>query len=171
MAVHHEQALTMAGLAPSRGSAAVVAIANSILVGQAEEDGMLRGWLRSWDAPTVDDSPMAWMPAAARSSMSMQNMPMHTMSTTARTAMPGMASPGEMRRLWAGRGKAFDVLFLQLMIRHHLGGIEMAAYAVANAHLAEVRDAARAMAAAQIEELGKMRALLKADGGKQLPPP
>lgn len=161
MAVHHEQALYLAGLARARGSAAVRGIAHTILVSQAEEVGMLRGWLRLWGAPAEPDSPMSWMPADA----------MPGMSTGDHARMPGMASTHELHTLWTRRGERFDVLFLQLMIRHHEGGIEMARYAATNAATAEVRDAARAMAVAQIEDLGQLRALLQADGARPLPPP
>ena len=161
MAVHHEQALYMAGLAPSRGGPAVRAIARTILVDQAPEVGLLRGWLRLWDEPSVADHPMSWM----RASMD------HDMATGSRAAMPGMASPAELRTLLSRSGRAFDVLFLQLMIRHHEGGIEMAQVAATHASLPVVRDAARAMVAAQVEDLGRMRALLLADHARPLPPP
>lgn len=161
MAVHHEQALSMAGLAQTRGSAAVRAIANAILVNQSEEVGLLRGWLKLWREPAEDAAPMSWMPADE----------MAGMSAHASGSMPGMASTRELHALWGRSGRPFDVLFLQLMIRHHEGGIEMARYAVLNARLGTVRDAARAMAVAQIEDLGQMRALLKADDASPLPAP
>jgi uncharacterized protein (DUF305 family) len=160
MAVHHEQALLMAGLAQTRGGPAVRAMADAIRVNQAEEIGMLRGWLRLWHEPSTDRRPMAWMPDQHLRGMAM-----------AATAMPGMASPAQVDKLVALHGKAFDVLFLQVMIRHHEGGIEMARYAGLNAKLADVRDAARAMATAQIEDLTQLRPLLKADGGTELPTP
>ena len=40
--------------------------------------------------------------------------------------MPGMATPEEMTKLRAATGKDLDVLFLELMRQHHLGGIHMA---------------------------------------------
>jgi len=97
-------------------------------------------------------------------------MPGHAMAGGT-AAMPGMASSTELGALSSKSGAAFDVLFLQLMIRHHEGGIEMAQYAQAHAKLAAVRKAAQAMAFAQIEDLGQLRPLLAADGGTPLPPP
>lgn len=159
MAVHHEQAITMAGLAQTRGGPAVRALANTILVNQSQEVGLLRGWLKLWGEPAASSTPMSWMQDASMGGMK------------GSMSMSGMASPRQMHELWARTGKRFDVLFLQLMIRHHEGGIEMARYAAANAKLGTVRDAARAMAVAQIEDLAQMRPLLEADGGSLLPAP
>lgn len=157
MAVHHEQAVLMAQLAQTRGGPAVRELAGAILVNQSQEIGMLRGWLRAWGKPAASDSPMSWM-----GSMHMAGMA---------TAMPGMASSAQLRELDDRTGKAFDALFLQLMIRHHEGGIEMAQYAEQHANLGMVRDAARAMAVAQIEDIALMRPLLRADGAPELPAP
>lgn len=161
MAVHHEQAVLMANLAQTRGGPAVATLANAILIDQSQEIGLMRGWLRLWGDPDVDPTPMAWMTPAPAMSMAM--------GRSAGESMPGMATPGELTRLSTLTGKRFDVLFLQLMIRHHEGGLEMCQYAEAHAKLAVVGNAARAMAVEQIEDLGQMQALLKADGAKPLP--
>ena len=42
------------------------------------------------------------------------------------TSMPGMASEDELKRLSDAKGKDAEILFLQLMIRHHEGGVQMA---------------------------------------------
>ena len=112
---------------------------------------MMRGWLKLWGKPAADPTPMAWMSLVPSTTMSM--------------SMPGMASPDELTRLSTLGGKHFDVLFLQLMIRHHLGGLEMCQYARDHAKLSVVRNAATAEAVEQIEDLGELQALLKADGG------
>ena len=168
MAVHHEQAIEMATLARTRGGPAVQALAGAIIENQSAEVGMLRGWLRLWHKPSVAKTPMSWMASARMPAMSMHGVAVAGMSSD---AMPGMASPGELADLWALSGKAFDVLFLQLMIRHHEGGIEMDRYAAAKARTSAVRDAARAMSVAQIEDLAQMRPMLAADGAAQLPAP
>ena len=89
----------------------------------------------------------------------------------ASSSMPGMASPSELATLYSLTGKPFDVMFLQLMIRHHQGGIEMAHYAETHARLATVRAAATAMRVEQAQDLAFMEPLLIAYGGKQLPTP
>lgn len=39
--------------------------------------------------------------------------------------MPGMATPAQLASLQKATGKAFDTLFLQLMIKHHEGAVTM----------------------------------------------
>jgi uncharacterized protein (DUF305 family) len=41
------------------------------------------------------------------------------------THMPGMLSPEQMARLDRARGPEFDRLFLEFMIPHHLGALQM----------------------------------------------
>ena len=53
--------------------------------------------------------------------------------------MPGMATEAELAQLRSLSGTAFDVMFLQLMIRHHQGGLEMAQYG--QQHAGEARRA------------------------------
>lgn len=162
MATHHDQAVLMAGLALTRGGPAVRGIAQGILTGQSQEVGLLRGWLRVWGAPGTSPHPMAWMPSGGMAGMDMSGDD---------PQMPGMATPPQLQRLYGLAGERFDVLFLQLMIRHHEGGLLMTR-AVLDLHvLALTRTAAQGISAEQIEELGTMRALLAADGGKPLAVP
>ena len=67
-----------------------------------------------------------------------------------------------MAQLARVQGARFDRLFLQLMIRHHRGGIEMAADARKHAALAVVREAAATMLVEQVEDIATMRSLLSA---------
>ena len=55
----------------------------------------------------------------------------HQHDVGANGLMPGMATPAQMTKLQTLHGSALDIFFLQLMIRHHQGGIEMAQYAAA----------------------------------------
>jgi uncharacterized protein (DUF305 family) len=154
MAVHHEQAVLMANLAQSRAGRAVLAVADGILISQSEEIGLMRGWLRLWHRPAADPHPMSWM-----------SMPPSGTALASGTTMPGMASAGQLTRLASLTGRRFDVLFLQLMIRHHEGGIKMCRYAQTHASLGLVRNAATSMAVEQIQDLGQLRALLQTEGG------
>jgi uncharacterized protein (DUF305 family) len=165
MAVHHEQAVLMGNLALIRGSREIRSLADAIVVNQSQEIGLTRGWLKLWHEPAVDPHPMAWMSGEMPASMAAG------MKHDGTTTMPGMASPDELRRLYLRTGRKFDVLFLQLMIRHHLGGIQMAKVAADHGTLPVIREAARSMIVEQVEDLGSMRAYLKVDGGKELPAP
>lgn len=161
MATHHQQAILMSTLAGTRATTTVKGIASSILTSQSQELGMMRGWLRLWHRSAVNAHPMAWM----------TSLPKGHIASMDADAMPGMAAPDKMARLSQVSGKKFDILFLQLMIRHHQGGIQMATDARQHAALEPVRSAAAAEIVEQTEDIGTMRALLRADGAKPLPPP
>lgn len=164
MSVHHDQAILMSQLAITHGTPVVRAIALSILASQSQDVGAMRGWLRLWGKSAIDPHPMGWMMG------SMSSMPGMAMPTPGSSWMPGMATPQEMIKLYQQTGEAFDIFFLQLMIRHHLAGIQMARAAVAGKATQPVSDAAEQMVVAEVEDLGIMRALLAADGGRELAP-
>ncbi|HWU32736.1 MAG TPA: DUF305 domain-containing protein [Marmoricola sp.] len=166
MSVHHEQAILMSQLAITHGTPAIRAIALSILSSQSQDVGAMRGWLRLWNKPAVDPHPMTWM----MGSSAMSRMPGMSTPATGSSWMPGMATPMEMVKLYQRTGKAFDILFLQLMIRHHLAGIQMARAAVAGKATQPVADGAEQMVVAEVEDIGLMRAQLAADGGHELAP-
>ena len=103
MIVHHEQALTMSKLAPQRtNSPAIVDLAGRIEGSQADEINFMESWLKDRDESTKYE---------------MKHMGMHKMA--------GMASPLQLKNLENSKGTDFDRLFLQLMINHHDGAIEM----------------------------------------------
>jgi len=158
MVAHHEQAVLMATLALDRATPAVHDLAQSILVSQSGEIGVLRGWLQLWGAPLVAPRPMAWMADSKDQAHGLTH-----------PAMPGMASPAELQQLWQARGQAFDILFMQLMTRHHEGGLMMARDAQRSARLQFVRDTGRGMVFEQAQEIGLMAQLLRADGAAPLP--
>ena len=167
MSTHHAQAVLMASLADSRAGPAVTAIANSILIDQSQELGAMRGWLGLWGEPLQTTVPMAWMATGGPTAPA--GPPDGAM--TAGGSMPGMASPEELATLWGKSGNDFDVMFMQLMIRHHQGGQIMAGYAASHATLDVVRHAAATMQFEQAEEIGSMRALLSSYGARPLPAP
>jgi uncharacterized protein (DUF305 family) len=63
--------------------------------------------------------------------------------------MPGIASESQMNALKNATGRDADVLFLQLMTRHHQGGLHMADYAAQHASDPDIRTLAKAMAEGQ----------------------
>jgi uncharacterized protein (DUF305 family) len=68
----------------------------------------------------------------------------------------------------AATGRDLDVLFLQLMLRHHEGGADMLAYGGQNASVPAVRNLAQQMAAAQANEVTYLRSLLAERGSVPL---
>ena len=83
--------------------------------------------------------------------------------------MPGMATSDQLRALRAASGNQLDVLFLQLMLRHHQGGVVMLQYGADHASVPEVRNLAAQMLSAQTSESEYMTQLLAARGGTPLP--
>ena len=82
--------------------------------------------------------------------------------------MPGLASKDELRRLEDANGRAADILFCQLMLRHHLGGIHMVDAVLQAADNDRVRELAEQMRNAQQGEIEAMREMLKAWGAQPL---
>ena len=112
MIPHHAQAVVMAGWAPTHGAREDVAIlCERIVVGQRDEIAMMQGWLRDRGLEVPDA-------ASTRHKMKMGDM-VHDM------LMPGMLTDEEMAALDKARGPEFDRLFLEGMIRHHQGAIDM----------------------------------------------
>ena len=102
MIAHHAQAMHMSKMAASRGaSPRLVRFAQKIDQSQDTEIIQMQQWLHSKKQFAPDTS--SW----------------RTMT------MPGMLTAAELSKLDASRGKDFERLFLQLMIRHHEGAIMM----------------------------------------------
>jgi len=80
-------------------------------------------------------------------------------STHAGHMMDGMLSQSELSELRQAKGKEFDLLFLQGMIKHHEGAIEMA-QKVANSMNKDVANLSAAIISAQRLEISKMNELL-----------
>ncbi|MEU5879216.1 DUF305 domain-containing protein [Spirillospora sp. NPDC047279] len=163
MIVHHQQAVTMAqtvlgrrGVGPS-----VSQIATGVQLNQLREIGQMQGWLTLWDAPQVTSGPpMTWM-----------NGEHGTAHATKDGVMPGLASVQETNRLGELEGEELEVWFLQLMIRHHQGGLAMATAAARQTGDRHVRSLAVLMSAEQRQETATMTGLLTALGHKPLPSP
>jgi len=112
MIPHHAQAVLMAGWAPTHGARKDVAIlCERILVGQRDEIATMQQWQRD-RGQAVPDA------ISTRHKMKMNGME-HDM------LMPGMMTDEQMAALDKARGPEFDRLFLEGMIRHHQGAIDM----------------------------------------------
>lgn len=159
MATHHTQAVTMAGYERDYTSDSQLKIlAFDIETSQEFQLGQMQGWLDNWGLSRNSTHPMAWMGSAH-------------MAMGANELMPGMATPAQLDKLESLHGRALDVLFLQLMIRHHQGGVPMARFALAHAHEAYVRQLASRIVSAQNAEIVQMEQLLRKLGGTPLPSP
>lgn len=164
MTVHHNQAITMASWERDHTTDTQLRVlATDIEATQSGQVGRLQGWLDMWGAaPLPNGGFMGWMTAdAGHAGM--------TTTTGPVPVMPGMASDADLKAMRTTTGKQLDVLFLQLMLRHHEGGAAMLSYAAERAGSDQVRTLAGQMLRAQTAESDYMRQLLAARGGTPLP--
>ncbi|SFO93862.1 Uncharacterized conserved protein, DUF305 family [Amycolatopsis arida] len=171
MSVHHLQAVTMANWARDHSEdRRVRQLAFDIASTQLEQIGRMKGWLMLWDQPELPvGDHMAWMaepgghdhgaPAASEA------------DAGSRVPMPGMATNEELTRLRSLSGTELDVYFLQLMLRHHQGGTEMARYARDHATVPAVVTLASSMLRTQGPEADLMRQMLAERDAQPLPFP
>ncbi len=165
MATHHQQAITMAGyMRDHTDRADLKVLAFDIETGQLFQLGQMQGWLDTWGLSRENQHRMAWMGGHEMNGMHMTDMGPNGL-------MPGMATPAEMAKLQTLSGRALDIMFLQLMIRHHQGGLPMAQYAIDHASEPQVATMAKSIYAAQSSEIVQMEQLLRSLGGTPLPPP
>ncbi|MFD4355724.1 DUF305 domain-containing protein [Nocardia sp. NPDC058518] len=154
MTAHHQQALILTERLDPAADPTVRRLADQIADTQRVEIGTLLGWTQLARAAPTAAVPMTWM---ART---------HQHSTTASATMPGMATTADLDTLAAARAADAEILFLQLMYRHHAGGVTMARAADTLLTSGPVKQAARAMAQSQSQELGYLGMLLDLRGAR-----
>ncbi|HEX2904604.1 MAG TPA: DUF305 domain-containing protein [Jatrophihabitans sp.] len=161
MSVHHLQAVTMAGYTRDHTTDGVIKeLAYDIETSQFNQVGQMQGWIDTWKLPVNNPNPlMAWMAGSGHTHLSSDGL------------MPGMATVAEVDHLETLTGKALDIDFLQLMLRHHQGGLPMAQWAASHATEPYVRLAAQKMADGQGKEIVLMEQYLRERGAAPLPPP
>ncbi|CAM5613954.1 DUF305 domain-containing protein [Streptomyces pilosus] len=138
MIEHHAQALEMTDLAADRAeSPGIVALSGRISAAQKPEISAMKGWLRSHGKPERDEGHG------------------HDHAT-----MPGMATQAQLKQLRAAGGKAFDQLFLTLMITHHQGAITMSAEVKGQGNNIWIEEMADEVVAQQTSEISRMRDML-----------
>src|SRR3954453_10515376 len=141
---HHAQAVEMTDLVNSRtASDAMRKLAQRIQVSQTDEIKMMERWLsaRGEEVPSA-----------------------HAHHAMGATLMPGMLTPDEMDRLSAAKGRAFDRLFLEGMIKHHEGALVMVKELFAAPGAGQESDIfafASDVDADQRAEIDRMRSMLK----------
>ncbi|MBT2415672.1 DUF305 domain-containing protein [Streptomyces sp. ISL-12] len=139
MIPHHRQAVEMADLAPDRAqSAEVKKLAADIKKAQDPEIKTLSGWLTSWGEE---------VPAEGAMDHSMHDM-------------GGMMTAEEMTELENASGKAFDTAFMEMMIKHHEGAVEMAKTEQADGAYGPATKMAGEIIRSQSAEIEQMNELL-----------
>jgi uncharacterized protein (DUF305 family) len=156
MSVHHQQAVEMSYIVRDlTDDEEVRRLAYDIAQTQANQRGMMLGWLDLWELPKVSaDPPMKWMGMAGME------------SGEDGALMPGMATNTEMDALRKLSGNAAEIRYLQLMYAHHVGGVHMAEGCVDRCQVGVERRLAQGMVQAQESEMKLISDLLKKRGAK-----
>ncbi|WP_033327470.1 DUF305 domain-containing protein [Streptomyces yerevanensis] len=144
MIQHHRQAVEMADLAADRASSQEVKdLATKIKGAQDPEIKTMSGWLTSWGEEVPAD---------------MSGMEGHDMGDM--SSMPGMMSGEDMDKLEKASGAEFDKMFLEMMIKHHEGAVEMAETQKADGKYGPAVKLADDVITAQTAEIEQMNKML-----------
>jgi uncharacterized protein (DUF305 family) len=139
MIPHHQQAVDLAALAPDRSSnPRLVALANQISAAQQPEINVMKVFLVQWN----------------------ENPDTNSGHTGHGSTMQGMVDPATMTKLQSLDGAEFDTLWLQSMISHHQGAIEMAKAEIANGDNVDAKSLADNIVTTQQAEIGQMKQML-----------
>jgi uncharacterized protein (DUF305 family) len=145
MIPHHAQAVEMAEMALSTSSNPdVEELATAIKAAQQPEIDQLTAWLEDWEQPVPDAD------AGAD----------HDMDDMGGMMMSGMMSEADMERLGDADGSEFDRMWLEMMIQHHQGAIEMANVEIADGKFADAKQMARTIVSTQQTEIDEMDGLI-----------
>lgn len=146
MIPHHQQAVEMAELAADRAANDEVRqLAEDVEAAQGPEIETMTGWLQAWEQEVPSGS-----------------MDHGDMGHGSSDAMPGMMSAEEMADLEQAEGAAFDRMFLEMMVEHHSGALEMARTQQAEGENPDALALAEKIEADQEAEIAEMQRLLEA---------
>lgn len=161
MSSHHAQAVEMSMLALQKATLPDVRrLGLDIGLTQQAQIGIMRAWLQQWNLSLTTTAPrMTWMTDGSAMNHGADKAP--TSDLPSDGLMPGMATDDEMDRLRTAEGAAFDILFCELMIRHHRGGIAMVDAALEADVQQPVNDLATSMKNGQQSEIGALNQLLE----------
>ncbi len=153
MIPHHAQAIEMSEiiLAADDVDPAVAEVARQIKAAQGPEIEQMRGWLARWGeevppATGTDAGGMGGMDHSGDGGMMGGNM--------------GLMSDDDMAALADAQGAEAADLFLEGMVVHHEGAIEMARQELAEGANADAKELAEAIIEAQESEIATMTELL-----------
>lgn len=143
MIVHHEGAIAMADLATSTTTAAEIkSLAERISAAQGPEIEEMTSWLEAWGAPSAGEADMGGMDMGGMD-------------------MDGLSQEQAMSELGSTTGADFDRRFLELMVAHHRGAIEMAETELASGSDPQALELAQMIIDAQEAEITEMTQLIQ----------
>jgi uncharacterized protein (DUF305 family) len=139
MIPHHQQAVDLSALVPDRSTnSQLVALAQQISAAQQPEINVMKVFLVQWkENPDTDSG-----------------------HTGHGATMQGMVDEATMTKLQSSSGAEFDKLWLESMISHHQGAIEMAKAELANGDNVDAKSLAKNIVTTQEAEIGQMKQML-----------
>jgi len=139
MIPHHEEAVELSAMVPDRSTnAELISLAQQISAAQQPEINVMKVFLVQWN-----ENPEASSGHAGHGN-----------------TMQGMVDAATMTKLQSLQGAEFDKLWLESMISHHQGAIEMAKAEVANGDNVDAKALANNIVTAQEAEIGQMKQML-----------
>jgi len=147
MIPHHAQAVAMVTLSDGRQlDPAVQQLAGQIRDAQVPEVETMVDWLTSWGEEVPETS--------LDHSNAGHDMDMES------NDMPGMMSDEDMNALENASDEEFQAMWLEMMIEHHRGAIEMAETEAAEGRYPDAVSMARSIKSSQEAEIGRIEQLL-----------
>jgi len=139
MIPHHQQAVDLSAMVPDRSTnAQLVALAKQISAAQEPEINVMKVFLVQWN----------------------ENPDTNSGHSGHAGSMQGMVDEATMTKLTSLNGPEFDRLWLESMISHHQGAIEMAKAEIANGDNVDAKTLAKNIVTTQEAEIGQMKQML-----------
>jgi uncharacterized protein (DUF305 family) len=139
MMPHHQQAVEMSALVGDRSTnPEIIELANQISAAQGPEIETMKVLLVQWK----------------------ENPDTGSVHGGHGGTMTGMVDEATMTKLKSLKGAEFDTLWLQSMISHHEGAIEMAKAEIANGENVDAKSLAQTIIDTQQAEIGQMKQML-----------
>lgn len=144
MIMHHQQAIEMADLVLDEDGVDpdVVTLAENIKAAQQPEIDLMQSWLEAWGEPTMNTGDLDGMDHGGAGMM---------------------MSDDDMSALDAANGAEANSLFLEQMIVHHQGAIDMAEQEIENGKNPDAMEIAKKIVDDQTAEIQKMQEMLQGD--------
>ncbi|SIO29788.1 DUF305 domain-containing protein [Agromyces cerinus] len=164
MQVHHLQGVELAMIVrDATDDPEVRLLGYDIATTQAQQAGQMYGWLAEWGLPQAGSEPsMTWMTrpaldgAAGHGDHAASDPDAHVPGAP----MPGLATPAQVEELRGMTGIEAERRFLELMIAHHQGAVEMADAALARSTDDVVTALAQSIVDSQTSEIELMTGML-----------
>lgn len=163
MQTHHQQGVELAMIVrDGTDDPDVRLLAYDIATTQAQQAGQLYGWLRQWGLSQAGAEPsMTWMtrpPADGSAHDGHAEAGTHEPGAP----MPGLATRAQIEALQVASGVEAERQFLELMIAHHEGALEMAEAVLARSDDEVVVPFATSVVTSQTAEIALMTSMLAA---------